>query len=58
MRRLEKMEADRARAAAEEARQWDRAFGAAAPSDRKLRGERTIQIASARALLANMNKPP
>ena len=52
------IECERARAAAEEAGQWDRAFGAAAPADRKLRGQRIIEIASARAFLSKMTKPP
>jgi hypothetical protein len=52
------LESERARVAAEEAGQWDRAFGAAVPSDRELRNRRIIQIVSARALLASMNKPP
>jgi len=48
------LEAERAR----ENEQWDSAFGAAAPTDRKLRDARIIQIASARAFLSKMTKPP
>ena len=43
---MRRLEADRVREVAEAARQWDRAFGAAAPADRKLTGERIIHTAS------------
>lgn len=49
------LEAECARVAAEEARQWDRAT---APAGRKLRDKRIIRIASARAFLAKMTTPP
>jgi hypothetical protein len=49
MRQLvhEEIKIERDRVAKEEAAQWERAFGAATPSDRKARRELTIRIASA-----------
>jgi hypothetical protein len=49
---------ERARAAAEEAAQWDRAFAAAGPANRKTRNNPIVRTACARSLLANMSKPP
>jgi hypothetical protein len=49
--------ADRSRAAAEEAEQWESCFGASSPSDRKTKQRRIFQVASGRAFLALLNKP-
>jgi hypothetical protein len=60
LRKIVRAEVDfeRARMAAEEADQWKRAFAAAGPAYRKARNNPIIRLASTRALLANMNKPP
>jgi hypothetical protein len=49
------VEAERARAATEEAQLWSRAFGLNTPSDHDAQVGRIVEIASARALLATMN---
>jgi hypothetical protein len=51
------IQADRARAAAHEAAQWDQCFGANSPSDLKAKERRIIQVASSRAFLALLSKP-
>jgi hypothetical protein len=51
------IQADRARAAAEEAEQWESCFGATAPSNWKAKQRRIVQVASGRAVLALLNKP-
>jgi len=53
----EEIQADRARAAAKEAEQWEGCFGAKSPSDRKAKQRRIVQVASSRAFLALLNKP-
>ena len=49
---------ERARVAAEESEQWERAFAASGPANLKTRNDPVIRVASARALLAHMNRPP
>jgi hypothetical protein len=51
------IQADRARAAAEEAEQWERCFGATAPSNWKARQRRIVRVASSRAFLGLLNRP-
>jgi hypothetical protein len=57
-RRLEEIEARRVRREADDFRQWDRTFGAAAQRDRKLRDERIIHAASIQAFLDFLSKRP
>jgi hypothetical protein len=58
MRRLIELETTFTKLAAEEADQWARAFAAAGTANHKNRNNPIIRLASARALLANINKPP
>jgi len=51
------IQADRRRAAVEEAEQWESCFGATAPSNWKAKQRRIVQVASGRAVLALLNKP-
>jgi hypothetical protein len=51
------IQADRARAAVEEAEQWESCFGEKSPPDRKAKQRRISQVASGRAFLALLNKP-
>jgi hypothetical protein len=51
------IQADRARAAVEEAEQWESCFGEKSPPDRKAKQRRINQVASGRAVLALLNKP-
>jgi hypothetical protein len=50
------IQADRARAAVEEAEQWESCFGEKSPPDKKAKQRRINQVASGRAFLALLNK--
>jgi hypothetical protein len=52
------MELERARVAEEEAKLWSRAFGAAAPAERKTQTRQHEQINAALAFRAQVDAPP